>query len=141
MIPVIIDYSEREFDAEADFKEPQIQNAIKTFQQYAHDAIELASYPDFGNNLLYPALGLAGEAGEAVDKIKKIWRNKGITSAKFLSTDDKDALVKEIGDVLWYIAALAYELEVPLSVVAGTNIAKLQDRSRRNVIKSEGDNR
>jgi NTP pyrophosphatase (non-canonical NTP hydrolase) len=112
-----------------------------TFDEYQEAAGTTAAYPDRGNNLLYPALGLAGESGEAVDKIKKLWRNKGITGAAKLEPADRDELVKEIGDVLWYVAALASELKVSMGEVAERNIAKLADRKARNVIHSEGDNR
>ena len=112
-----------------------------TFAEYEAAAATTALYPDRGDNLLYPALGLAGESGEAVDKIKKLWRNKGITGGAKLDDTDRAELVKEIGDVLWYVAALASELGVPLETVAERNIAKLADRKNRNVIHSEGDNR
>jgi NTP pyrophosphatase (non-canonical NTP hydrolase) len=112
-----------------------------TFDEYQAAAGKTAAYPDKGNNLLYPALGLAGETGETVDKIKKLWRNKGVTGAAALADEDKKELVKELGDVLWYCAALASELKTPLDEVAEGNIAKLADRAVRNVIKSEGDNR
>jgi NTP pyrophosphatase (non-canonical NTP hydrolase) len=111
------------------------------FNEYQLAAGETASYPDKGDNLIYPALGLAGEAGEAADKVKKFWRNQGITASRGLSYDDRLSLIKEIGDALWYIAALATELQIDLEDVAMINIAKLQDRKARNVIKSEGDNR
>lgn len=111
------------------------------FNEYQKLAGETASYPDKGDNLIYPALGLAGEAGEAVDKIKKYWRNQGITASRALAYEDRLALIKEVGDVLWYIAALATELQIDLEDVAKINIAKLQDRKARNVINSEGDNR
>jgi len=112
-----------------------------TLSSYQAAALMTAQYPDLGNNLIYPALGLAGEAGETVDKIKKLWRNKGVTSKKQLSKEDKEELIKELGDVLWYVAALASEMDTDLAVVATRNIEKLQDRQKRGVIKSRGDNR
>jgi NTP pyrophosphatase (non-canonical NTP hydrolase) len=111
------------------------------FNEYQVAAHSTASYPDKGDNMVYPALGLAGEAGETVDKIKKIYRNRNVTSGKQITADEHMALVREMGDVLWYIAALASELRVPLEHVAEINIAKLLDRQVRGVIKSEGDNR
>ncbi len=82
-------------------------------------------------------LGLAGEAGETADKIKKILRDKdGITT-----DDDKFEIVKELGDVLWYVAAISRYLDVPLSDVADTNIKKLASRKERNEIHGAGDNR
>ena len=82
-------------------------------------------------------LGLAGEAGEAADDVKKILRDKnGVPSL-----DDKDAIVKELGDVLWYVAGLARYLEVPLSEVAATNIEKLESRYQRDKLHGKGDER
>ena len=86
------------------------------------------------NNIYYLTIGLAGESGEVAEKIKKGIRNNG-------GKLDVDAIVKELGDVLWYIAILADFLEVSLEEVAGINIAKLADRKKRGVIKSEGDDR
>lgn len=82
-------------------------------------------------------LGLVGEAGEVAEKYKKIIRDKeGI-----ISEEDRKELIKELGDVLWYIAVLAEYLGADFSDVAAGNLAKLADRNERNVIKSEGDNR
>jgi NTP pyrophosphatase (non-canonical NTP hydrolase) len=112
-----------------------------TFREYQEHALETASYPQQGSNLIYPALKLSGEAGEAADKVGKIWRNQGLTSRHGYSFEQKIELAKEIGDALWYIAALAYELDIPMETIAAMNITKLRDRRERNVIMSEGDNR
>jgi NTP pyrophosphatase (non-canonical NTP hydrolase) len=114
---------------------------IQSFQEYQEAALETAQYPQFGSNLVYPALKLAGEAGEAADKVGKIWRNQGLTSVTGYSVEQKEALAKEVGDVLWYITALAYELGYGLDQIATGNIEKLRDRRDRGVIKGEGDNR
>ena len=85
-----------------------------------------------------------GDAFKAlVDKIKKMWRNKLVTSATDKDFTDADhvSLVKEIGDVMWYVAALCQELGVEMELVAQINIEKLNDRKARGAIKSEGDNR
>lgn len=114
------------------------------FNEYQTAALETATYPKRGNNLIYPAMGLAGEAGETTDKVKKYWRNLGVSeilSADDLKPEQVTELIKEIGDVLWYAAALSSELGFPLEIVAERNIEKLQDRVKRGVIKSEGDNR
>jgi|SRR6185437_11050989 len=111
------------------------------FNEYQRQANELATYPQVGTNLAYPALGLAGEAGEAADKIKKTWRNQGLMSANGYSATQKLELAKEVGDVLWYIAAIAMELGIPMEEIAQMNLDKLHDRRNRGVIKSEGDNR
>lgn len=82
-------------------------------------------------------LGLTGEAGETADKIKKIIRDKGGIASK----DDKSAIMKELGDTLWYLATLARYLGIPLSDVAETNIEKLESRVQRGTMHGEGDNR
>ena len=82
-------------------------------------------------------LGLAGEAGEAADKVKKILRDKG----GFASEEDRAELIKELGDVLWYLANIARYLDIDLSEVAKGNIDKLESRRKRNKLHGEGDNR
>jgi len=82
-------------------------------------------------------LGLVGEAGEVADKYKKIIRDR----ASVISDDDRAALVKELGDVLWYVATLARYLGASLDEVATLNVAKLSDRKNRHLIQGEGDNR
>lgn len=111
------------------------------FNSYQEQTWALAEYPDLGKNIIYPALGLAGEAGEAVDKIKKNYRNFGLTDGTKYTGNQKDALILELGDVLWYISAIAKELGISLEEVAAANLEKLLDRKARNVIKSEGDYR
>ncbi len=82
-------------------------------------------------------LGLVGEAGEAADKIKKILRDKN----GVISDEDKQMVVKELGDTLWYIAAISRYLETPLSEVAMGNLEKLESRLQRNKLHGEGDER
>lgn len=82
-------------------------------------------------------LGLAGEAGEAADKVKKIIRDKG----GYASEEDRIELLKELGDVLWYVANVAKYLDADLSDVAKNNIEKLSSRQKRNKLHGEGDNR
>jgi len=107
------------------------------FDLYQDAAEATAIYPNKGDNLYYPALGLAGEAGEVCEKIKKIMRDQ-----KGHFTDaDADEIGKELGDVLWYLATIATELNIALSVIAEENMEKLRDRQERGVIKGSGDNR
>ena len=82
-------------------------------------------------------LGLVGEAGETADKIKKILRDKN----GVVSEEDRDLVIKELGDTLWYIASLSRYLDVPLSKVASDNIDKLESRYQRNKLHGEGDKR
>jgi NTP pyrophosphatase (non-canonical NTP hydrolase) len=107
------------------------------FDQYQREAGLSAIYPDRFDNLYYPALGLAGEAGEVCEKIKKIMRDKNGR----VSEEDQQLLVKELGDVLWYVSALADELDVFLGDIASTNIEKLLSRKERGKISGSGDNR
>lgn len=82
-------------------------------------------------------LGLTGEAGETADKIKKILRDKdGV-----VTNEDRYAIAKELGDVLWYLASIARYLDLDLSDVAKGNISKLEDRYQRNKIHGAGDDR
>ncbi|MBO7560885.1 nucleoside triphosphate pyrophosphohydrolase family protein [Candidatus Saccharibacteria bacterium] len=82
-------------------------------------------------------LGLAGEAGEVTDKVKKIIRDKGGRA----NSEDITAISKELGDVLWYVASIARCLDLPLSKIASQNIDKLEDRYKRNKIHGAGDER
>jgi NTP pyrophosphatase (non-canonical NTP hydrolase) len=111
------------------------------FNEYQVFAGETAQYPQEGNNMAYPMMGLSGEAGEALDKVKKIWRNQGTYNAKVYNPEQRIEIAKELGDVLWYLAAAASELGYTLDIIAQMNIAKLRSRRERGVILSEGDNR
>jgi len=108
-----------------------------TFDEYQAAARDTAQYPDMGRNLCYPTLGLAGEAGEVAEKIKKLMRDDGGR----LTDERREALRKELGDVLWYVAALCSELGVSMGDVAEQNIAKLRDRRGRGAIRGDGDDR
>lgn len=106
-----------------------------TFDSYQRQAFTTAQYPNRGNNIIYPTLGLCGESGEVAEKVKKIIRdNDGIIDA-----ERKELLKKEISDVLWYVAALCTELQLDMGDVAQSNLDKLFDRMKRDVIKGSGD--
>jgi NTP pyrophosphatase (non-canonical NTP hydrolase) len=96
-----------------------------------------AAYPGAGANLLYPTLGLCGEAGEVAEKIKKMVRDDGGT----LSEERRAALAGELGDVLWYLAQLATEADLDLETVAEANLEKLLSRRRRGMLHGSGDDR
>jgi NTP pyrophosphatase (non-canonical NTP hydrolase) len=87
--------------------------------------------------LFYAALGLAGEAGEIANAVKKVLRD----DSGVLTEKARKNLAKELGDVLWYVSAVATELGVELNSVAHDNIKKLFDRLERGVIAGSGDNR
>jgi NTP pyrophosphatase (non-canonical NTP hydrolase) len=106
------------------------------FDSYANAAAEFKLYDD-KFKIIYPALGLVGEAGEVADKIKKAIRDNNGN----LDDDARLAVAKELGDVLWYIAALARDINVPFHIIPLLNINKLQDRKNRGVQGGSGDNR
>ena len=101
------------------------------FDMYQDFTDSTAIYPE-EQGLEYTALGLASEAGEFAGKVKKMIRDK---------TYDTEAMIAELGDVLWYVARAAAELDVHLSDVAKDNVEKLKSRMERNVVKGDGDNR
>lgn len=81
---------------------------------------------------IYETLGIAGEAGEAVEKVKKALRD-----GKF----DLVGYLHELGDQLWYISQSAKKLGFTLEEVAEMNINKLRSRRERGVIHGSGDDR
>lgn len=107
------------------------------FEEYREKSRKTAAYPDAGNNYVYPTLGLAGEAGEVAEKIKKVIRDKGGQ----INDETREEIKKELGDVLWYVAQLATELGLSLDDIAEHNIKKLYDRMERGVLQGDGDNR
>ena len=102
------------------------------FNEYQALAKETAIYPSTAK-VFYPCLGLAGEVGEVCEKVKKHVRD-----GRILDTED---LKKELGDVLWYLAATCSDLDITLDDVAVTNYNKLKSRQERNVLSGSGDNR
>lgn len=107
------------------------------FDEYQRKSIEFAIYPAT-HRILYPALGLAGEAGEVANKVKKFIRD-GADKESF--EVKKVEIAAEIGDVLWYCAALAHDLGFNLSEIAAENYSKLSGRSQRGTIGGDGDDR
>ncbi len=101
---------------------------------YQMKARKFSIYPE-RMKIMYPALGLAGEAGEVADKVKKIYRD-GRDDARF-----KGDIAREIGDVLWYCSALADDLGFSLQQIAEMNIYKLSCRMNKGTIVGDGDDR
>jgi len=106
------------------------------FRDYQHFSRRTASYPREAW-LSYPALGLAGEAGEVAEHAKKTIRDDGGE----VSDERRAAIAKELGDVLWYVAQLASELGLELEDIARENLEKLFSRQRRGVLSGSGDDR
>ena len=102
-----------------------------TLNSYQKMAEGTAIYPT-QHAITYPALGLAGEAGEVANKVKKIIRDGKM---------DKSSLVAEIGDCLWYIAALCRDLNVDMEDVAKNNLEKLYYRKQKGTLRGSGDTR
>jgi NTP pyrophosphatase (non-canonical NTP hydrolase) len=106
---------------------------FKTYQELAKTT---AIYPERAK-VYYPCLGLAGEVGEVLEKVKKSIRDNTDLSNPLTKAE----LTKELGDVLWYLAAVSSDLDISLEDVAVMNYEKLKSRSDRNVLQGSGDNR
>lgn len=107
------------------------------FSSYQQQSRLTALYPDRDRNFLYPTLGLCGEAGEVAEKVKKVIRDQGGE----VSEETRRAIAAELGDVLWYVAQLATELDLELGAIAQANLDKLQSRLERGAIQGSGDSR
>lgn len=112
--------------------------------EYQKLALQTAVYPA-EYKILYPALGMNGEAGEVADKVKKVIRDtivlKDCNGTIVLPKDKSIELAKEVGGVLWYCATLAKDLGFSLEEIAQMNVDKLQSRQNRGKLGGSGDNR
>ena len=106
------------------------------FNSYQRSAVTTAIYPA-QHKITYPALGMAGEAGEVANKVKKLIRDG---PEKRPDTWRED-IASEIGDVLWYCATLADDLNLTLGMIASQNLAKLQKRKDKGTLGGSGDTR
>ena len=104
--------------------------------KYQNSAVKTAIYPE-EYKIMYPALGLVGEAGEVANKVKKVFRD-GVDN---MPKDWRENIASEIGDVMWYCAALAADLGFDLDSIANENLEKLSARKTENKIKGSGDKR
>lgn len=108
-----------------------------TFEEYQKESKKTATYHEKGRDFWYPALGLAGESGEVIEKVKKLFRDdNGV-----LSDERRESLKNELGDVLWYLTQIATDAGIPLKDIAQGNIDKLLSRKARGKITGDGDNR
>ena len=132
----------------SEFDDPQMFDDL-----IGHDEMTLDQYQDkvsdfcfYKGSLLYPTLGLTGEAGEVAEKVKKLYRDDEINFMRedmleeLTHSQSKD-LALELGDVLFYVAAIANDIGYSLEEVADMNIDKLTDRRRRNTLSGSGDHR
>ena len=119
----------------ADFYAQRSRAKIKMdINEYQQKALKTAIFPK-EYAIIDPALGLAGEAGEVADKVKKIFRDRNT------SDQMKRDIAAEIGDCLWYCAVLANDLGFDLAQIADSNLSKLADRQQRGVLHGSGDKR
>jgi len=109
------------------------------FNEYQDFVKNMKAYPE-QYKVIYPTLGLTGEAGEIAEKVKK-WVRDDVHKGEFMSEERRGALLKELGDPLWYIAALADDLGYTLQDVVDANVEKLTSRKERGVLKGSGDDR
>jgi NTP pyrophosphatase (non-canonical NTP hydrolase) len=106
---------------------------LKDYQEAARRTAIYAEH----HRVLYPALGLASEAGEVAGKIKKVLRDQGGDFARA----PVEAIKDELGDVLWYVAVLAGDLGLALEDIAAANLSKLASRMERGRLSGRGDHR
>ena len=118
-----------------------IEQEARKYMEYKYETVDFKSYQDMASEtavyktehaVIYPALGLAAEAGEVANKVKKILRDGNF---------NREAIADEVGDCLWYIAALCRDLNVDMKELAKNNLRKLHDRKLRGVIQGSGDKR
>lgn len=132
------------------------KDSHNALDDYQRTSTKSAIYPGKGTalGLAYTALKLNGEAGELAEHVGKAIRDDSlmfglrchldgsITEQAVKLTDQRRvALIKEIGDILWYVSAACNELGITLSEVALTNLEKLCDRGERDVLRGSGDER
>jgi len=121
-----------ETDLEAwEYYNELFRNKPMSLNEYQKLAQKTAIYKST-HSVLYPALGLAGEAGEVANKVKKMLRDGNF---------DRQAVADEVGDVLWYVAALCRDLNVDLNDLALRNLEKLYGRKARGTLGGNGDKR
>lgn len=118
----------------------QVEETHVTLNEYQSMSLETAVYPD-EFKVIYPALGITGEAGEVSDKIKKLIRDKGYKGGLIEDDKDREDIALELGDVLWYVAILANDINYTLEQIAMMNYKKLQKRKEKGKICGSGDHR
>lgn len=112
------------------------------FLDYQHGTRQTAVYPGAGDadsiaGLSYVAMGLGGESGEILNKVKKIVRDNG----GVITDEHRKVLADELGDVMYYVSQFAHQLNYGLEEICRMNRDKLADRAERGVLQGSGDNR
>ena len=124
-----------ELEAKQWMKEKRVSNISASLNKSM--ACETAIFPR-NKAMEYLTLGLTGESGEIANKVKKLIRD-GAAKDEYL--DKRIQIGYEIGDVLWYCALLAQEMEMDLGHIMENNLQKLADRKKRGTLSGSGDNR
>ena len=125
-----------ELDLGAQSNESNKYKKVSDLDMYQKVAKTTAIYPR-EQAIIYPTLGLTGEAGEVANKVKKIIRDGSNKNDDRMVSEIKS----EIGDCLWYIAVLADDIGCKLSDIANLNLIKLANRKEKGTIHGSGDNR
>ena len=125
-----------ELELGAQSNESNKYKKVSDLDMYQKVALTTAIYPR-EQAIIYPTLGLTGEAGEVANKVKKIIRDGSDKNDDSLVSEIKS----EIGDCLWYIAVLANDFNIKLSDIASANLEKLEKRKQKGTIHGSGDNR
>jgi NTP pyrophosphatase (non-canonical NTP hydrolase) len=125
-----------ELELGAQSNESNKYKKVSDLDMYQKVALTTAIYPR-EQAIIYPTLGLTGEAGEVANKVKKIIRDGSDSKDEKLVSEIK----AEIGDCLWYIAVLASDFNIKLSDIASANLIKLENRKKNNTIHGSGDER
>ncbi len=119
----------------------KLEQEARKYMEHKYENVDFKSYQDMASDtavykaehaVIYPALGLAAEAGEVANKVKKIIRD---------GTFNREAIADELGDCLWYIAALCRDLNFDMTDLAQRNLTKLNSRMERGTIQGSGDKR
>ena len=125
-----------ELDLGAQSNESNKYKKVSDLDMYQKVAITTAIYPR-EQAIIYPTLGLTGEAGEVANKVKKIIRDDGYKNNESLVQE----ISAEIGDCLWYISVLADDIGCKLSDIANANLEKLFKRKEKGTLHGSGDDR
>ena len=136
MTNLYLEEGQLELDLGAQSNESNKYKKVSDLDMYQQVAKTTAIYPR-EQAIIYPTLGLTGEAGEVANKVKKIIRDGTIENHEGLIQE----ISSEIGDCLWYISVLADDIGVKLSDIANNNLVKLANRKKKGTIHGSGDTR
>ena len=125
-----------ELELGAQTNESNKYKRVSDLDMYQQVAKTTAIYPR-EQAIIYPTLGLTGEAGEVANKVKKIYRD----GTNKINENMVEEISAEIGDCLWYVAVLADDIGCKLSDIANNNLLKLENRAKKGTIHGSGDKR